>query len=282
MTETIIRPSAPASGRVTPASFPFYTTGEDNLRVTSWNAAAGVKLKINGRTIDAAGKATPNSWDHTPNTDRSAATSDIVLSGSTVLNLTVFVNAGSPQIGQTFVKVELIRGIGAAAIVLGTLLQGYATAAQALGFPGSPLQSSLDGGGYFRTIVGTTPGAGSAITETCPAGARWEMRCFSFSYQISNSGVARPLAVQFKDVNNKLIGGALTPISIPINTTSFAVFSANFVAPSNQVPDGNYFLYSSLPYPLILQAGGKFTVPNPFGTDTYLGPTYEVLEWLEP
>jgi hypothetical protein len=74
VTEQIIRPGAPASGRVTPASFPFYTTGEDNLRITSWNSATGVALKDERPLIDAAGRAIPDSWDHTPNTDRSAKT----------------------------------------------------------------------------------------------------------------------------------------------------------------------------------------------------------------
>src|SRR5204863_2582589 len=98
-----------------------------------------------------------NSVDHVPNTDRSVKTSDHPLGVGQLLNLTVFASAGAPLIGQTYVKVQLIRGVGAAAIVLGTLLGGYVTAVHALGFPGSPIENSLTATPAIRYITGTNP-----------------------------------------------------------------------------------------------------------------------------
>jgi len=194
--EQIIRPGIPTSGRVTPASFPFYTTGEDNLRVTSWNAAPGVLISVDGRALNAAGNVVASRWTHAPNTNRSAQSTDITLSGTTILNLTVYASVGAPAIGQTFVKVELIRGTGIAAIVLGTILQGYITSAQALGWPGSPLQTSVDSGGYYRTINGTTPSAGAEVSEVVPTGARWHLLSFAATLQASGvAGTRQPALV---------------------------------------------------------------------------------------
>jgi hypothetical protein len=162
-----------AGGRVIASPFQFWTTGEDNLRVLSVNAAAGVVLTIQGRFIDNAGVIRASKWDHTPLTTRTARTSDYTLGVGAVLNLTVFASSGSPLIGQTYVVVQLVRGTGTAAIVLGTLLAGYVTAKQALAFPGSPIVNSIADGGVFRRITGSTPAAGAEIAEAVPTGARW-------------------------------------------------------------------------------------------------------------
>lgn len=280
MAETIIRPSAPASGRVTPSSFPFYTTGEDNLRVTSWNTAAGAVLKINGRTIDASGKATPDSWDHTPTANRVATVTDITLSGSTLLNVAVFGVGTAQQIGQTFVKMELIRGIGAGAIVLGTILQGYVTNTQALAWPGSAIQTTLDSGGYFRDIAGTTPPAGNAVVETVPTGARWELHGLAFT-DVSGGG-AVPVQVLFRSASGNTIGGMISPFNHPGAGASVdLIFTAGGPTPYSATSAGTTRMYGGLPYPMVLQAGGSFTVLN-LGAQTYTNIFYSVREWLEP
>jgi hypothetical protein len=184
----------PISGRVTPASFPFYTTGEDNLRIVSYNSAAGVRLKVIARLLGTDAKPTPDSWDHTPLATRAAAQDDYALSGSTLLNVQVVAVAGAPLIGQTFVILQLIRGLGAAAIVVGTILQGYVTTVQALGWPGSPIQNSLDGTAALRYITGTQPAAGSTFLETVPTGARWRLLSFhAFLTTSAGAGNRQPI-----------------------------------------------------------------------------------------
>jgi hypothetical protein len=171
----VAQPFPTAGARVIASPFQFWSTGEDNLRLVSVNALAGVALKLQGRFIDAAGTISASSWDHTPASDRTVRTSEDPLGVGAVLNLVVFATGATPKIGQTFVIVQLIRGRGTAAIVLGTLLQGYVTSTQALAWPGSPIQTSVEGFGYTRRITGTVPAPGAEVNETVPTGARWHV-----------------------------------------------------------------------------------------------------------
>lgn len=279
MVEQIIRPAAPASGRVTPASFPFFTTGEDNLRITSWNAAAGVKLKINARTIDPAGKVIPDSWDHTPNTDRSSKSSDLTLSGSTLLNLTVFAGAGSPQIGQTYVIVQLIRGIGTAALVLGTLLSGVVTATQALGFPGSTIAASTDGEPTPRIVVGSQPAAGGEILETVPAGARWELVTLSTRFTEAGGVSAIPKLV-FDDGAGHEMCSIDAVVGAATTTLTYSWMAGLGYAPTGQ---NGLRVGTALPIGLRLLAGHRIRTITTLlaGADQYTAPVMLVREWLE-
>jgi len=278
--ESVFRPGVGASGRNTPASYPFYTTGEDNLRVLSYNSAAGVRLKVNGRLIDAAGHASPDSWDHIPNTDRSVKSDDLPLSGTTLLNLTVFAAAGSPRIGQTFVIVQLIRGLGSAAIVLGTILSGYVTTQQALGFPGSSVTASTDGEPTPRQIVGATPAAGSDIVETVPTGARWELLSTRQTLTLSAAGIAAPVRAQIDDGAN-VYAETWTPNTGGLSTVNPIAFSQDMQDFSIAIGSGN-FCAAPLAGNRML-AGSRFSVHstvNPAAV-TWSAPVYNVREWLE-
>lgn len=279
MAETIIRPGAPTSGRVTPASFPFYTTGEDNLRVTSYNAAAGVSLKINARTLDQRGIPTPDSWDHTPNTDRSAKSTDISLSGATPLNLTVFASAGAPLIGQTFVIVQLIRGIGAAAVIMGTMLQGYVTAKQAIGWPGSPIETSIEGGGVLRTIQATTPAAGANFAEAVPTGARWDLLCIAGYFSASAVAATRAPIIQLHRVTN---GYVCSPTSATVIAGDTILESWAQGMPIATKLNSTYDC-AGLPSPCLLLEGQSIVsfVGSIQAGDQWSQVEYVVREWLE-
>ncbi len=177
MAERIIgaQPVQVAGARLIAAPFQFLTTDDDNLRVESVNSLAGVVIAIQGRRIDERGFTVPFVFTHTPKSDRTVATSNFKFGRGALLNLTVFASAGAPLSGQTYVVVKLIQGLTGATIVLGTLLSGYVTATQPLGWPGSPIVRSTDGEPALRTITGTTPGVGTDFSETAPTGARWEL-----------------------------------------------------------------------------------------------------------
>lgn len=168
-------PTVRPGGGVIVSPFQVYTTGEDNLRILSANSLAGVSLKIGARLITPFGEISASQWDHTPNTDRSTKAQDFNLPAGAIGNLTVFANAGAPAIGQTFVIVQLVRGLGAAAIVLATLLQGYVTGAQGLGWPGSPIQSSTDGLPPVSTQPGQIVAPGNDFRVDVPNRARWQV-----------------------------------------------------------------------------------------------------------
>jgi hypothetical protein len=264
---------------VTPASFPFYTTGEDNLRLTSWNSAAGVRLKLNGRTIDNSGQAKADSWDQTPNTDRSAKSDDLSLSGCTILNLTVFAAAGAPQIGQTFVKVELIRGIGVAAIVLGTILQGYVTTNQAIGFPGSPIQNTTDAQPAVRLITGTTPAPGSEINEVVPTGARWQLVYFQAKLTTGATAGTRGPRLAFNTGTPAFIHFPASSGLAPSLNKFFAWTTNGLIGSdtSSNVSSGN------IPDAAILTAGQSIATntENLIAGDAWSNVTYGIEERLE-
>lgn len=174
----------------------FYLTGEDNLRVQSFNAASGVELAIRGRMLTPDGLIVPFELTHTPNTDRSVKSTLHQMGDGWLLNLYAVASAGAPVIGQTFIEVQIVRGLSGAVLELATLLQGVVSAAQRLAWPGSPIVSTIASPGNIRVVVGTNPAAGAEIAETVPTGARW--RLLSFIAQLTCSAVVanrRPILV---------------------------------------------------------------------------------------
>jgi hypothetical protein len=273
------QPVSTAAGRVIASPFQFVLTGEDNLRVISLNSLAGVRVKIQGRRLNDRGKVDAFAFDHVPNSDRSARSEDYALGVGAILNLVVFAYAGTPVVGQTFVITQLIRGFGASAVVLGTLLQGYVTSVQELAWPGSPLVSSTDGEPYVRNIVGTAPGVGNEIDETVPSGARWELVSFyAYCNKNANGG---PLELR------KVSAGGNIFIAIIANHSHNvgAVINYYFAQGFNLVMAGPPATGSSmqgLPFNHLFAAGDhiRTSLVNNAG-DQWSAPYYTVREWLE-
>lgn len=275
-------PAAPAlgpGGRILAAPFQFLLTGDDRLRIVSFNSLTGVVVAIQGYRMDPAGEKHPLRQVHTPNTDRTVATDDFALGAGALLNLTVFAAAGAPLIGQTFVILQLVRGVGAAAVVLGTLLAGYVTARQPLGWPGSPIVSSLEGEPVIRVVTGTDPAAGAEVSETVPTGARWEL-----------------LSVRYTLVTSAVAGARRS--RLVLTTPGSAVFVSLLPATTQAASDNLPYLWApnlpsasiattGLQQPLtqraILPAGamlGTSTQAVDAG-DNYADVTFAVREWLE-
>jgi hypothetical protein len=268
-----------ATGQPAIAPSPFYVTGEDRLRIVCVNTLADVRLKIQARMATRDGHTVANSWDHAPTSDRVATSTDMELGAGALLNVTVFVSAGSPLSGQTYVIAQLVRGIGAAAIVLGTILGGYVTSTQALGFPGSPIASSIEGGGYIRTIAGTQPAAGTDFQESVPTGARWELLRL-FNYLVA-SAVAGTRVPYFELISSAAVSAAIGPAA---NTTAAQTINYTWAPNLPVVADvANGFSVQPTPGHPILLAGDSFRSAT-FGMlagDQWNVPRYVVREWLE-
>jgi len=265
--------------RVLPSPSQFFLTGEDRLRVVSANSAAGVNLKVQWRTAIPSGEIIANSVDHTPNTDRTTKRQDYELGSGSLLNVTIFAGSGTPLAGQTYVMVQIVRGSGAAAIVLGTILAGYVTAVQALGFPGSPIVSSVEGEPFLRTIIGTTPGAGSAIQEVVPAGARWEVLSWLFQLTTSVAVADRKPFVQYT-ASGLPFGIYLNFSTIPASSIGIFTFGPTLESTSDPING----LYQG-PWPARLLISGGQTIAtsarNIQAADQFTNPNYVVREWLE-
>jgi hypothetical protein len=157
------------------------------------------------------------------------------------------------------VKVELIRGLGSAALVLGTILQGLVTANQALGFPGSALVNTADIPGFTRTITGTTPAVGAEILETVPTGAIWELVSFNHTLQTGAGGGARTVRLV------AMVAAALAINAAPVAQQGVATLGT--YAWSNQLASQQ----------LALGAGFYFGAPIPIGVVLPSGATIGTL-----
>lgn len=266
-------------GRLLPSPSQFFLTGEDRLRIVSANSVAGVSLKVQWRTAIPGGDVVPNSQSHTPNSDRTVKQQDFELGSGSLLNVTVFAGAGAPLIGQTYVMVQIIRGEGLAAIVLGTILAGYVTAVQALGFPGSPIMSSTDGEPFVRTITGTAPGAGLNFGESCPTGARWEI--LRVMNQLTTSVAAANRYAQFRVVQNGVRTVTVDPAGAAGAASQWDYMWAPNLTPVAALTGTVY----QQPFPdRLLLVGGDFffsSTTNLQAGDVWAQPMYVVREWLE-
>lgn len=280
--EVIIKadPFASANGKVIAVPFQFLSTGEDHLRVRSFNSLAGVVLSIDMRTLTSAGDIQVNSHSHTPNTDRSAKVTTIALAPGYILNLVVRATTGSPLVGQTYVIVELVRGLNSNAQVLGQLLGGYVTSQQGLAWPGSPIESSIAGGGYYRYFAGTIPAVGAEVTETVPTGARWEPIVLRMDLLCDPNVINRYVQGLFKTSGASFIC-FLRPLIAA--TAGLLVVHIWQRGPVTGVVGGSPVYVGSLPDQLIMPAGStiKSATLNLQAGDQFVTVEVGVREWLE-
>lgn len=279
--------AAPAAIVVVPAAaqeitlrFDLFVTGEDNLHVTAVNALGGVRITIAGRMWDSEHRQIiPLRRDLALTSDRTMNETFIALGVGFLLNVTVRATIGAPLIGQTYVQVELVRGLQAATELVGTLTGGYVTSAQCACWPGQLFESSIAGGGAIRTITGTMPAAGAEIAETVPTGARWELLSF-YAFLSSLAGTARP---ELRHVQGAaLVWQAISPSGQGAGT----VVNYNWMAGMPVVPAGGLGTGATqiapLPTTAVFLAGEVITtsaVNNP--ADQWSAPRYVVREWLE-
>jgi hypothetical protein len=280
--EVIIKadPFASANGKVIAVPFQFLSTGEDHLRVRSFNSLAGVVLTIDMRTLNTAGEIQVSSSPHTPNSDRSAKVTTIALAPGYILNLVVRASAGSPTIGQTYVIVELVRGLGTNAQLLGQLLGGYVTAQQGLAWPGSPIESSIAGGGWFRSFEGTIPAAGQQVVETVPTGARWDVRLVRVDLLADAIGLNRLIALMYRTPAALFVAVHLPIVSIPPGNFNVCLWQRGPVSGS---PTGTGIAVGSLAEEVTLMAGDSIRTStfNMEATDQFVEVVLGVREWLE-
>jgi len=265
---------------VVASPFQFLVTGEDHLQVDSFCSLSGVTVAIQLRFLEAdSQKVVATQAAHTPNSDRTRATTVIGLAAGAVLNVRVVATGGAPRVGQLFVILRVVRGIASSRIALGTLLQGYVTAEQDLAWPGSPIVTSVEGPGALRVITGSNPNAGVAISETVPAGARWELISFRATLVADATAGTRQPRLTIDDGTNVF---ATLPSSfnqsagqtITITWSQGMVFidSTASVRASGPVPAG-----------LQLPAGYRIRTDTTgiAAGDDWSAPTYAVREWLE-
>lgn len=271
--------AAPIQGAFAPTPYSFEFTGEDRLRLTVFNSVSGVRVAVHVRMHRRTAPTHATRYEFAPTSDRLASSQELEIGEGYLLNVSCFASSGTPQSGQTFVKLQVIRGSAAAAVVLGTIVQGYVTANQDLAWPGSPLRSSIDGDGVLRYIVGTDQAAGVEVSETVPPGARWQLLTFQVDVTFSVVPGNRipclrldALGVQYVRIPPAAAGG-------PGDSDNFywltGLGQVGVIAPGQVV--------TGLPTRYMLPSGHHIqteTVGLNAG-DNFQAPRFTVLEWLE-
>src|SRR3982751_4686931 len=128
--------------------------GNETLRLTAFNAAAGVRLRMSGRRFTTDGNISTFSHQLTPTTNRAATVFDVTPGQGWLLSVAIRVDAGSPLDGQCYVVAELGVGSGNQFVPLDVLVSDTITAAHRVAWPGTPLRGPLEGAGSIRSITG--------------------------------------------------------------------------------------------------------------------------------
>jgi hypothetical protein len=266
--------------RVTCAAAPsaFYCTGEEFLRVTSFGSVTSAVLSVRSRMLDLENKIHPSADRHVPNTDRTSASSDHPLGAGWLLGCEVFASTSSPRVGQVFVLVEVMRGSGAGATVLQTLVQGYVSDTSRLSWPGSLNRWSTEGAGVLRSVTGTDPAAGVEISETVPTNARWRVHGFTAQLVTSAVVASRETALVFDDGANVFVR---VPAGAGQTASLTRLYSSFYAAQRNTL-----LIDTTINFPLPrldLQGGHRLrTITTAIdGGDNWGAPQMLVEEWIE-
>lgn len=257
-----------------------FCSGEEAIRLTIRNAAAGVVVAFTGRFLAAdSGRVNVLNQPLTPATDRSASTINVPLGVGWLLDWSLVVTAGTPLVGQTFGIVQLVRGLASSALELSTLGAGYVTTKQRLFGPDGPTRGFLEDGGALRSITGTLPGAGVEISETVPTGARWLLVAFEADLTTSAAAANRVPELTIDD-------GANVYARSPVNQNEVAsqTWRNSFQQGIPQIFDSTRFrVLQPLGCDLVLGAGHRIktvTVGIQAG-DQWAAPQYLVVERME-
>jgi hypothetical protein len=172
-----ILPAVPVRGGKTllASSFEFAFTGEDAIEITSVCLEGAYTVEMTGRWLNTDGSIQVFSQQHVCAAPAAWSTTYHYVGRGYLLNATVRVITGTPNPAALFVRVDVVRGQVNAAVVVGTLIQGYVTARQWRAWPGSPLQDASEGPPTLKTghLGAFAGGVEATWGPTTPA--RWNL-----------------------------------------------------------------------------------------------------------
>lgn len=256
----------------------FYMTGEDALQISGWNITTGVRLTVSGRFMGLDGRIQAFVHDVALTTDRVIASVVRSLGEGWLLNLTLNSGGTPSPYGQTFARAQVVRGLSASGIVIGTLCAGYVTSVRPIAFPGGRVRGAVDGPGNIRSITGTNPAAGVEISETVPTGARWRLLVFKAALTTDATVANRGVRLIIDDGAATIFQGE--PSELQTATQGLIWQAANGVQRATAtlaVPTWAF------PVTMMLLAGYRIatSVNNLQAGDDWGAPQLLVEEWLE-
>lgn len=256
----------------------FFFDTDDSLQLTAWNSLANVVLTISGRFLRTDGTIEAFVERHVPNTNRTASSAIFPRGCGWLTDLSIIASGAAPLRGQTFVRVDVVRGTSSPIIVLSTIAQGYVTATKRLAYPGSVIEDSVTGAGAVRSITGTDPAAGAEISETVPTGARWRFLSLRAIFVTDVTAANRAPVLTFDDGTNAFAGAANS-----VNQAASGTFTYHFGNVGANHANSSPGVMVSTPANLLLLAGYRMrTITGSIQAgDNWGAPQYLVEEFLE-
>jgi len=199
------------------AFFPFATTGEDNLRVTTFGYVGGSAVEISGRIRQPDGTMTTFTHTSPASANGLARAVEFPLGAGVLLNLTLHTTGEELLFGHCFAIVQLIRGFTGATAVMATLLQGYVTGTQHLAWPGSPIKHTREFDGLMQFGFPANPAAGAPLQLVVLPGVIWRPVSVKMRFTASAAVANRQVFVQYF---NALLANELSRVAAPFLVTA--------------------------------------------------------------
>jgi len=261
-----------------------YVSREDRLFVRAYNSVAGAEVEVRGRLLLPEGRMFAFTRKVAPPSDRSVYDIDFSfalpgdVNGAWLLNLLVVRSAGSFRRGQFFVQLSLFRGSGQSGFRHCVLASGYVAHDLVVNWPGTGINSPLEGPGILRSVLGTDPAPGADIMEVVPPGARWRLRTLYASLTTDATAPVRWGHFQVDD-------GANILFKLPAGTSQAAslIRSYNLAEYAYQPPYAASTIFLSLPLGLVLSQGWRISTATDAlaAGDNWTAPRMMVEEWIE-
>jgi hypothetical protein len=260
-----------------PSSYIF--ENEDAFELDSLCSVTGVTVRVDYVMLDADLQIKHGSIFHTPNSNRTIATSRQAIGVGWLLRARAVCAVGTPLIGQCFVWLRSCRGLLSNAAVNGELASGYITANTPVFLPGAQPTKPLDEEGAARTITVGNPAAGTDWSFTVPTGARQKIVSVSAILTTSANAANRQPRLIVDDGANILFNSGA-----PVNETASLTWTNTWGAgASGPVTTDPSKVLNAVPNDLFLPAGFRIrTVTGAIdAADQWSAITIAVLEWLE-
>jgi hypothetical protein len=281
--ERVYQAAAPvATGRgLVASSFQYYLTGDEFLRVeASAPQISNIVVDIGARHWREADRVIQVHRERLVVDQLASVTrADYALDAGALLNLRVSTANAAAVLGRLFVRAQLTVGSGAAASVLGTLLQGYISPANDRAWPGSPIETMHDGLGAEVTPSASVFNPTAAIWIV-PAGVRWRVMTGRVVFLTSAVVINRFMAVDVFEPGG--LGIWQSADGVAIGPSSGATFS--FGAGLGFTNDASLgAAYLQIPADLELAAGSVLQLRSINGQvgDAFAATALYVREWLD-
>lgn len=232
--------------------FQFIFGGEDNLKLFVSNTVFGQVIRLTGRWIESGSdEVQVFSQDFAHSGTPTEQTFRFNVGRGVLLNVAVLPAFNICQRGQCFVRVDIERGENAR-LVLGTLLQGYIDSSGGRAWPGSPLESAVEGPGMIRTVQSAAPAAGAASPVLMAAATRWRVLSVECTLVCNPVVMTRNIFCRWVQ-NSILVGFTISSLRQVAASSGTHIFAAGVGAAEGS---GSALGQGALPVPLILQTGG--------------------------